>query len=73
VPKCLDDHVAKEKPVEMVDVFVDEPDLGTWVCRGLNGVSWGAYVGGYDVHTAMRRVDADAPFGDWRCHPHESK
>jgi hypothetical protein len=25
------------------------------------------------VHTAMRRVDADAPFGDWRCHPHESK
>lgn len=23
--------------------------------KGLIGVQWGAYVGGYDVHTAMRR------------------
>lgn len=31
------------------------------------------YVGWRDVHTAMRYVDADAPFGDWRRDPDESK
>jgi hypothetical protein len=32
------------------------------------------YVGWRDVHTAMRYVDADAPFGDWRLGPEtESK
>ncbi|WP_448647356.1 tyrosine-type recombinase/integrase [Pseudomonas mohnii] len=25
------------------------------------------YVGWRDVHTALRYVDADAPFGAWRC------
>ncbi|VVO09583.1 hypothetical protein PS712_03346 [Pseudomonas fluorescens] len=31
------------------------------------------YVGWRDVHSAMRYVDADAPFGDWRRQPNESK
>lgn len=31
------------------------------------------YVGWRDVHSAMRYVDADAPFGDWRRQPDESK
>jgi hypothetical protein len=28
LPKCLDDYVAEENPVRVVDVFVDELDLG---------------------------------------------
>ncbi|MEJ5057549.1 MULTISPECIES: tyrosine-type recombinase/integrase [unclassified Pseudomonas] len=31
------------------------------------------YVGWRDVRSAMRYVEADAPFGDWRRHPDESK
>ncbi|WLI10798.1 MULTISPECIES: site-specific integrase [Pseudomonas] len=31
------------------------------------------YVGWRDVHTAMRYVEADAPFGDWRRRAEESK
>jgi transposase len=28
LPECLDDYVAEENPVRVVDVFVDELDLG---------------------------------------------
>jgi len=28
LPECLDDYVAAENPVRVVDVFVDELDLG---------------------------------------------
>lgn len=28
LPECLDDYVAQENPVRVVDVFVDELDLG---------------------------------------------
>jgi transposase len=28
LPECLDDYVAEEKPVRVVDVFVDELALG---------------------------------------------
>jgi len=27
LPKCLDDYVAEDNPVRVVDVFVDELDL----------------------------------------------
>jgi len=35
LPECLDDYVAEDNPVRVVDVFVDELDLGT---LGFNGV-----------------------------------
>ena len=28
LPECLDDYVTEENPVRVVDVFVDELDLG---------------------------------------------
>ncbi|MEN5315853.1 hypothetical protein, partial [Pseudomonas koreensis] len=28
LPECLDDYVTQENPVRVVDVFVDELDLG---------------------------------------------
>lgn len=35
LPECLDDYVAEENPVRVVDVFVDELDLGA---LGFEGV-----------------------------------
>ena len=35
LPSCLDDYVAEENPVRVVDVFVDELDLGA---LGFSGV-----------------------------------
>ena len=29
LPPCLDDYVTEENPVRVVEVFVDELDLGT--------------------------------------------
>ena len=33
LPESLDDYVADTNPVRVVDVFVDELDLGHWVSR----------------------------------------
>jgi hypothetical protein len=33
LPECLDDYVAEENPVRVVDVFVDELDLAHLVLR----------------------------------------
>jgi hypothetical protein len=38
-----------------------------WAFVGLENGPW------RDVHTALRYVEADAPFGDWRRHSDESK
>ena len=35
LPECLDDYVAEENPVRVVDVFVDDLDLGTLGFEGL--------------------------------------
>ncbi|MGL6242788.1 site-specific integrase [Pseudomonas sp.] len=48
--------------------------FATWATRN----QWSTkalmeYVGWRDVHSALRYVEADAPFGDWRRHPDESK
>lgn len=48
--------------------------FATWASRN----QWSTkalmeYVGWRDVHSALRYVEADAPFGDWRHHPDESK
>ena len=29
LPDCLEDHVSEDNPVRVVDVFIDELDLGT--------------------------------------------
>ena len=36
LPECLDDFIAEDNPVRVVDAFVDELDLGAGVrrCRG---------------------------------------
>ena len=34
LPECLDDYVAETNPVRVVDVFVDELDLGKLGFRG---------------------------------------
>ena len=46
LPECLDDYVAEENPVRVVDVFVDELDLGALgfegvdrCCDGSSGLS----------------------------------
>lgn len=36
LPELLDDYVAEDNPVRVVDVFVDELDLASWVSRGYN-------------------------------------
>jgi transposase len=33
LPECLDDYVAEDNPVRVIDVFVDELDL-SWALRG---------------------------------------
>ena len=35
LPECLDDYIGEDNPVRVVDVFVDELDLGT---LGFDGV-----------------------------------
>jgi transposase len=33
LPECLDDYVAEDNAVRVIDVFVDEFDLANWVFR----------------------------------------
>ena len=33
LPECLDDYIAEDNPVRVVDVFVDELDLTAWASR----------------------------------------
>ena len=41
LPECLDDYVAEENPVRVVDVFVDELDLGALGFEGVAPVATG--------------------------------
>lgn len=41
LPECLDDYVAEENPVRVVDVFVDELDLGALGFEGVDPVATG--------------------------------
>ena len=37
LPECLDDYIAEDNPVRVVDAFVDELDLaGAWASRAPN-------------------------------------
>lgn len=36
LPECLDDYVTEQNPVRVVDVFVDELDLGALGFEGVN-------------------------------------
>ena len=36
LPECLDDYVAEDNPVRVVDVFVDELDLGALGFEGVD-------------------------------------
>ncbi len=36
LPECLDDYITEENPVRVVDVFVDELDLGTLGFEGVD-------------------------------------
>jgi hypothetical protein len=42
LPECLDDYVAEENPVRVVDVFVDELDLGALGFEGVGSCCNGA-------------------------------
>jgi transposase len=41
LPECLDDYVAEENPVRVVDVFVDELDLGALGFEGVDPAATG--------------------------------
>ena len=41
LPECLDDYVTKENPVRVVDVFVDELDLGALGFEGVDAAATG--------------------------------
>jgi hypothetical protein len=41
LPECLDDYVAAENPVRVVDVFVDELDLGALGFKGVDPAATG--------------------------------
>jgi transposase len=41
IPECLDDYVAETNPVRVVDVLVDEPDLGKLGFRGVEPLATG--------------------------------
>src|SRR5258706_6609294 len=41
LPGCLDDYVAEANPVRVVDVFVDELDLGKLGFRGVEPLATG--------------------------------
>jgi transposase len=41
LPECLDDYVTEENPVRVVDVFVDELDLGTFGFEGVASAETG--------------------------------
>lgn len=59
LPRCLDDYVAEEKPAQVVDVFVDELDLGVHEFEGVDRSSVGRLC--WRVRCAHRH----AAFGDW--------
>ena len=41
LPECLDDYVAEANPVRVVDVFVDELDLGKLGFEGVDPAATG--------------------------------
>lgn len=41
LPECLDDYVAEENPVRVVDVFVDKLDLGALGVEGVDPAATG--------------------------------
>ena len=41
LPECLDDYVVEENPVRVVDVFVDELDLGALGFEGVDPAATG--------------------------------
>lgn len=41
LPECLDDYIAEENPVRVVDVFVDELDLGAFGFEGVDPAATG--------------------------------
>ncbi len=41
LPECLDDYITEESPVRVVDVFVDELDLGTLGFEGVDPAATG--------------------------------
>lgn len=41
LPECLDDYVTEENPVRVVDVFVDELDMGALGFEGVNPAATG--------------------------------
>jgi len=41
LPECLDDYVAEENPVRVVDVFVDQLDLWRLVFEGVDPAATG--------------------------------
>lgn len=49
LPECLDDYVAEENPVRVVDVFVDDLDLDALGFEGMTS----AATGRPDYHPAM--------------------
>jgi hypothetical protein len=42
LPECLDDYVAGDNPVRVVDVFIDELDLRGLGFEGMTPVTWRA-------------------------------
>ena len=41
LPECLDDYITEENPVRVVDVFVDELDLGALGFEGVDPAATG--------------------------------
>ncbi|MDR6610478.1 transposase [Pseudomonas synxantha] len=39
LPECLDDYITEENPVRVVDVFVDELDMGALGFEGVD-LNW---------------------------------
>ena len=57
LPECLDDYVAEDNPVRVVDVFVDELDLKGLGFEGMTPAATGRPAGGFHLlpHHPVRR------------------
>ena len=42
LPECLDDYVAEDNPVRVVDVFIDDPDLKGLGFEGMTPAATGS-------------------------------
>jgi transposase len=72
LPECLDDYVGEDNPVRVVEVFVDELDLGVLGFDGVDPAATGRPA--YHPSVLLRSTStatsiASSPAGAWSARP----